>query len=136
MSSWIRADYVFSRHAARFVIPEEDVFEGLFPVLKNEPDAAEVWLQRLIESKRPDLLNASIEYLSFDPGMRAWVVVVGHPSLPKVHPGDVLNTFHLRAAQDIKELINTTLQDYIKDNKPLLPRKSIRAEADEFVTVK
>ncbi len=129
MSSWIRADYVFSHHAARFVIPEKDVFEGLFSVLKNEPDAAEVWLQRLIESKRPDLLNANIEYLSFDPSMRAWVVVVGHPSLPKVHPGDVLNTFRLQATQDIKELVDTTLRNYIKASEH-------NATADEFATVK
>lgn len=102
MSSWIKAEYRFAHHAARFLITERESFGEICDILKDKPQTLELWLRRLLLLRRPSLATASIECMRFNQSMQMWEVTIVHPSLPKVLPGDVLQTFRLDKCADFE----------------------------------
>lgn len=161
MSSWIRADYYFDERSVLLLVGERDAREigDLVREHQDSPNAMQFHLSQIINRCRPDLDGHILRFMSFCPQKRAWEMLVEHPSLPTMKMYEQASSQRLRledalpwdattkvvagvplvakTAKDIKEIVDTTLRNYIKDestHKHFLPKKAMLA--DEPITVK
>jgi len=116
MSSWMKSSFYFDDRMAcftlsrRFAYQNKRVFEAIHEC-NNDPDALEKAILGIIERCRPDLKGAMLHAMSYSHQLVAWEISVSHPSLPKLQPGCLLPRIPL-----VKEIEDTTLQDYMKAN--------------------
>lgn len=135
MSSWIKADFNFKQHGAILVIGRRQADEVLEIVKEfaDTPDELEKALRAIIERSRPELANVNIWHMSYSPSKMAWEVFVEHPSLPAKAMYEMATELPLipTTVKDLKEMVDTTLRNYIKAGdaaEPWMPKKAVLAD--------
>lgn len=92
MSQWIHAKHHFDDRTLLLVATRNDLInhglslDSIRQAAQEGPDFLEAAFRTLMVAARPELKDAVILYIGFNPEMYAWEALVSHISLPRRAP--------------------------------------------------